>query len=429
MSNPLVRTNPPSRYLEGDIFQTEPETEPAKAAFLVFLGPSEHIVMSTNSQFPYKLATLSDARGDLSKRWRITFYVWDSRISNLVRKQVWISAKFKTKAQRTAEANRLIQGINKLLVEGYHLTNEAPAKKQTSAKVLTWVEAFNWVYAHREPSLRQRSRETLALIRTELIKWCTLRGLEHLPVHLVTQYHCDDFMQWIRAERRVGNATYNNYLSFLKLNFNYLVDRDRIVKSPAFRLKPLKTEEAESVHFPPEVKKLLLDNYPEELKILAQYIYYSFVRPGELRKLRVKHIHTHTIFVPGSISKNRKSQHVLIPPALERLLQQLQVRSYPPSYYLIGLRGLPAAKPVSTNYFTSKHLIVKRELQLPQEYTLYCWKHTGVTDTYRETRDIDFVSRQCRHSSLDMTKRYLRGLGMLADYPQQDSLPDLGLYL
>lgn len=425
-SNLLVRTKRPSSYLEGHIFQNEPRIEPRQGDFQGVFGQTETIVMSKKESFPYKLAQLSDAGGDPSKRWRIIFYVWDINSNSLVKKQKWISSKFTTKAQKTAEANRLIKSINQLLVEGYHIGQPTP-KKAINQTLWTWVEAFDWVYKHREPSIRKRSQQTMELVRRELKVWLKLQGILHLPISQVRYEHCDEYMQWLRRDRNLSNTTYNNYLSFLKLNFNYLVSQQKLDYSPATRLKTLNIEESENVHFPKKVKNKLLEAYPESLRIVAQYIYYTFIRPGELRKLQVRHVHEKSIFIPGNISKNRKSAHVIITPAMERLLQELQVRKMPPSYFLIGEQGKPSQRQIGINYFTAMHLKIRKALDLGEEYTLYCWKHTGVTDTYRQTRDIDFVSRQCRHSSLDMTKRYLRGLGLLLDYPHQDELPDLGL--
>lgn len=421
-----MRTEPPSSYLEGDIFQAEPESEPKAKAILDFIGPAEHILMSTSSQFPYRMAKLSDAGGDSTKRWRIDFYVWDTRKNDLVRKQKWIPSKFKTKAQKTAEANRLIRSINQILAEGYHL-GEPIHKPEPKKTFWTWIQAFDWVYEHREPGIRKRSQQTLELVRKELKVWLELNRLSNLPLTHVTLDHCDEFMRWMRVRRKIGNTTYNNYLGFLKLNFNYLIQHDKLDRSPAVRLKPLPLIEAESVNFPTEIKNTLLEHYESNIRILAQYIYYSFIRPGELRKLRVKHLREKTIFIPGYISKNRKSGHVLIPPALEKLIVELGVRNAPPEHFLISHDGKPGKKGTSPNFYTSRHLALRRKLDLSPAYIFYCWKHTGVTDTYLATKDIEFVSRQCRHSSLDMTKRYLRGLGLLTEYPGQEQLPDLGL--
>lgn len=423
-----MRTNRPSSLLEGQIFPTETESE----TIFSILSPTGHgqtVSMNPDSKYPYKLAKLNDAGGDITKRWCIFFYVWDAGKHQLVRRQKWIPAAFRTKSERTKEAQRLIRQINQLLAKGYHLSGDAPAPTP-KAELWTWIEAFEWVYEHRKPSLRKRSIQSLELIRTELRQFCEAQGLLNLPLSFVQPQHCDDFMQHLRISRQISNLTYNNYLTFLKLNFNYLVKRDKLRHSPASSLPRLKVEDSEQVSFPPDVRQKLLEAYTArypELLILAKYIFSSFIRPGELRKLQVKHLGHKTIYVPGRIAKNKKTEHVLITPGLEKLLTELNVRSYPPDYYLISHDGKPGAKPTSPNYYTSRHLKIRIKLGLPESYTLYCWKHTGVTETYLATRDIDFVSRQCRHSSLDMTKRYLRGLGLLLDYPHRDQLPELSL--
>jgi integrase len=427
--NLLVRTDPPSRHLEGDIFQTDTDSDTDFRQDLNIPSSGEASFMDKSAKYPYRLATLNDRGGDPIKRWSITFYVWHTGHHKLVRKQLWISAKFTTKAQKQAEAVRKIRGINELLAKGYHL-GAAPAKAVPKKDNWTVLQAIDWVKERKSPGMRTRSIQSFQLFRTEFERWLGIQGMDRLPLALLTFDHLDSYMHWVRMERGIGNETFNNYLNFIKLTFNHLVKSGKLDFSPAAKLERLKTEQPTNVSFPAPIKAKLLAAYQEqspELAFFAQYIYYSFIRPKELRLLRVSHILDKTIFIPGTISKNRKSEHVLISPALERLIGSLGVRQAPAHYYLIGHDGKPSARPVSPNFYTSRHLEIRRALQLPELYTLYCWKHTGVTDTYQQTLDIEFVSRQCRHSSLDMTKRYLRGLGLLREYPLQGQLPDLGL--
>jgi hypothetical protein len=66
-----MRTNSPSRYLEGHFceFEPDPESEPANGRFLFSPTSFESVVIDDQSKFPYKLAVLNDANGDTSKRW------------------------------------------------------------------------------------------------------------------------------------------------------------------------------------------------------------------------------------------------------------------------------------------------------------------------------------------------------------------------
>ena len=82
-------------------------------------GQESQLVLETNEKFPYKLASLSDAKGDVKKRWHISFYVWHKHEGKLTRKQVYLSNKIKTKAVRYREADKMIREINRLLQSGY----------------------------------------------------------------------------------------------------------------------------------------------------------------------------------------------------------------------------------------------------------------------------------------------------------------------
>ena len=380
--------------------------------------------------YPYKLAELYDANGDLSKRWRVTFYVWSTVTHSLIRKQKWISAKFTTKSQRIKEADRLIKSINRLLAEGYHINDKtAVSFSRKNETVISWVEAFQWAQTSKKSAVRYRAEAMISFIIEHLGGFLKQKKLTNLPVQHVTRDHVEQFLEYLYL-RKVGNATKNGYLKFVKILFNTLVQAEKIGKSPAQSFKLLPEEEATQQAFGPELKKIFLDRYKEdcpEILPLVQWTFYSFIRPGELIQLQVKHVLEQTVFIPGHISKNKKAEHVLISPALESFIQKHGIRKLPEHYFLIGYDGLPGKKAPCKHYFSNRHKAVREALGLPDEYKLYCWKHTGVTETYRQTRDIDFVSRQCRHSSLDMTKRYLRGLGLLLDYPHRDQMPVLEL--
>jgi integrase len=379
--------------------------------------------------FPYRAAELYDAGGDLTKRWRVTFYVYNSETHQLVRKQKWISSKFKSKSQRLKEADRLIKAINKLLAEGYHISPNSPSKSIKSSPLMSWIDAFRWAASQKKSSVRYRSEAYFEFIIDNLQSYLVAHKMANFPLQLVTREHVQDFLNSL-FKREVGNSTKNMYVKFVKILFNALVQAEKIAKSPGQSFKPFSVDQATQQAYGAELRTALLAKYqaecPEILPIV-QWIFYTFIRPGELLKLRVRNIQANTIFIPGQYSKNKKSEHVLISPALEKFIQKHNIRSCPEHYFLIGYDGLPGPKAPCMHYFSNRHSRVRDLLFLPQDYTLYCWKHTGVTETYLATRDMDFVSRQCRHSSLDMTKRYLRGLGLLLEYPHRDQLPELSL--
>ncbi len=68
----------------------------------------------------------------------------------------------------------------------------------------------------------------------------------------------------------------------------------------------------------------------------------------------------------------------------------------------------------------------KQPLKLTDRpYDLYGWKHTGVIALYQATKDVKLIQRQCRHSSLDQTDKYLRDLGLFLNDEQLSDFPAL----
>jgi len=126
------------------------------------------------------------------------------------------------------------------------------------------------------------------------------------------------------------------------------------------------------------------------------------------------------IQIVGSNSKNKKTQYVLVTEPLRKLLVAMNIKELPGDYYLFG-----GEKKLGEQYITKHHTAVLRRLGYGTDYTLYSWKDTGACDLYLATRDIEFVSRQCRHHSLDQTKIYLAGMGLLLDQKNINIAPSL----
>jgi len=80
---------------------------------------------------------------------------------------------------------------------------------------------------------------------------------------------------------------------------------------------------------------------------------------------------------------------------------------------------------MTRGWTTERFKKVKRKFKLNVNYSIYGFKHTAVCKWYEQTKDIVRVQRICRHTSIDMTARYLKSLGVMTDQYKIDSLPDL----
>lgn len=179
----------------------------------------------------------------------------------------------------------------------------------------------------------------------------------------------------------------------------------------------------------------------EQLKLLRIYIqslkphfwlacalqYYCFIRPNELRYLRIADIDfvRHKIFLSHTFTKNKKDQFVSIPVPLRDLLKPLN--NLDPRLYIFGYnRDFKPSKKLLTRgrlgmYFTQ----VLQTLGIEGRYSFYSLKHTGVERAVRAGVNIKEIQVQLRHHSLDMVNEYLKNLGVFELKDIDDKFPPL----
>ena len=152
------------------------------------------------------------------------------------------------------------------------------------------------------------------------------------------------------------------------------------------------------------------------LRYLA-IIYMAWARPVEICRLRVADIvisndQDYIKFKAGN-TKNNQGNFVQIVPPLKNLLQEIDLKKYPPNYYLFSDGFLPGPVALSRKYITIKwNKIVIRGLCVNKR--MYALKHTGNIEYLLKNKgniDLKWQQTQNRHKSSMMTDRYNRRLG------------------
>lgn len=202
--------------------------------------------------------------------------------------------------------------------------------------------------------------------------------------------------------------THNEHLGTFRRIFKWLekpemvegIEMMKAVSTPAKYFQQYQVE---------RIKKELCEHDPS-LWLACQFIYYCFIRPGELRLLKVGDIHFDDwkICIRASISKNKKEQYITVPIAFRRDLEPLKRRS--PAEYVFY--HLDCTKPLGINTLLNRFRKVLRRLGFGLEYKLYSWKHTGAVGCARSGVNLEQIRIQLRHHSLDEVKGYLRQMGV-----------------
>lgn len=216
-----------------------------------------------------------------------------------------------------------------------------------------------------------------------------------------------DFFTHLANEKH--GKTHNAYLRCFKQVFKG-VGQQALLNG----IEPLNAKSSPAKYFQrhqiERLKKNLLEQDPE-LWLFCQFIYFCFIRPGELRQLKVGDIlfDEWKICLPSHVSKNKTQQYVTIPVAFRPSLERLKERS--PQEYLFP-SNMDVTKPQGANAMLSRFRKILNEMGFGQEYKLYSWKHTGAVACVRAGVGVKQLQIQLRHHSLEEVDRYLRQLGV-----------------
>jgi integrase len=351
--------------------------------------------------------TLKSFSGDCSKRWHFVFYqVFDNGVKRRVRFYGGINRKH-TAAGRYSEALALLTKLESGLF---------PERFEAVAISALLSDYFE----QKAVYLRPKTRATYATKVNSFIAYCSEKRVDSLQ-H-ITKAFC---LRWL-ATVKGSNVTVNSYRNTLLLFFE-LLRKDKRIESNPFRLIEKRSEEKVSkapfsLSQIESLKAAMCESAPA-LWLACRLQYYCFVRPGELRLLKVEDLNIDEGFikVPAAISKNKKAQVVSVPLAF---LPELAawVKGLPQNYYIANR----AALPVGRDYFLKQHKKILNRLGFSSKYSFYSWKHTGAVMAVKAGINLKDLQLQMRHHSLDQLNEYLRGMGIMDSGDLKSRFPGIG---
>lgn len=207
---------------------------------------------------------------------------------------------------------------------------------------------------------------------------------------------------------RKHRQTYNDYRAIFKRILKGLGELELLdgVEHVSATSTPAKYFQTSQIA---RLKKHLVEKDPD-LWLACQFLYYCFIRPGELRLLKIGDIYfdENKICLRSEISKNKKQQFVTIPVGFRESVAALAYRA--PEEYVFYKSD--CTKPVPINYFITKFRVVLKQLGFGLEYKFYSWKHTGAVACVRAGASLKELQIQLRHHSLEEVDKYIRQLGV-----------------
>jgi integrase len=370
-----------------------------------------------------KLPVLYNFKNDLSKKWFVEYAYKNPFTNKLQRFRVSGNInKFSDVQARSIAASELIleysrklkNGWNPFLNDGFVYDHLAYSQISKKRKIDFTIEQFlNEVFNQIEVGLRPK---TLSKYKGQIRTFCY--WLQESKLHKIEckeflTSHCESFLRKFES-----STTRNDYRKNMKMFWERLIINGRADKNPWKTVKKA-TERRQGLKpfnkFQIEQLKTIFTKENPQLLLFCMFQYYCFVRPGELRLLKIENLDFDncTVQIPANIAKNKKQESVWLPDHFIPTLKQWKLDYQNPSFYIFGKNGMPGPKYLPVNYFSNKHREILRRLNFSTDFALYSWKHTGAKALATKTGNVKELQMQLRHHDLNTTDIYLKSLGIM----------------
>lgn len=235
--------------------------------------------------------------------------------------------------------------------------------------------------------------------------------------------------------KKTSSRTRNNHKSSLSALFSIMeskldiIDRNFIKDIPNEKTKG-KTDRTLSKDQLEKIVGYLKESDPT-LLLYIKFVAYNFLRPVEVNRLKVKDLDLQEGFIYFK-AKNKPLKKKIIPSIYINDLRALDLEKYNPEDYLFTLKGTPGEWNATDNNrrdrYSKRFKKVKDKFDLGEEYGLYSFRHSFITNLFQYLRTkkglsfnsaIDEIMPITGHSSKEGLMNYIHNID--ADIPKDYS--------
>lgn len=293
--------------------------------------------------------------------------------------------------EREAYAKKLRDAVNYHLEKGFD-----PFEEELKVEVRNWtlVQGLNYYKQNLvNRGIRKRTQALYGSVLKCLYKY--LAPVLNEDITKITKAHILSAFRRGQAERKWTNATYNNYITFTRTIFNFLINEEILKENPC-KIKFLPESFKRNKPFPTEIfEKIRNESTPDFLRFIM-FLYHTATRPSEAIQLKYDNIlrDRKLLYIPLAIAKNRKDG--LVPLT---------------NYVLENYKGEGLIFNDVDRHYSRQFSKIKKKLKLDSAYTMYSIKPTRALHLVNDGVDIYTIMQLFRHSNPMTTMAYLRDIG------------------
>lgn len=342
----------------------------------------------------------------------VEYFVFDPVGGRMVRRHIRLTRLLKRIAGRRNKllaAQQVADSMNAKLRGGW-----SPLYESEDSRLYTRLPDLQarFLAAKKAEGCRSTTLVQYRSVTDLWLRWCEDNGLAGLYSGTFLRAHAVRYMD-DQLEQARRHRSYNNTLKVMKAFFQWAVEHLYAKENPFAGQKVLKKEPKIRILVPPEARRQIAAHYARvrpAMNIVCQLVYSSAIRPAEILRIQLKHIHLDRryIFIPGENAKNHRDRFATLTPSLVAMLKPVTERFGDPELYLVGKNENldPDTQPVNKSYFQKSWERMRRATGLPKEMQLYSLRDTGLTDLLHAGVDPLSVQHHADHSSLAMQQIY-----------------------
>ncbi len=392
------------------------------------------------------LPKLCDFGGDMTKQWFVYYSYRSPKSGRMVRFRVYNGmAGAQEPEERYQHADKCISEIEKKIRSGWNpfdddkdviyedqLKYSHLARKQGRLKKSN--RTFNFYMSkwldENKVNLSPATYTTYKSKYRIFQQWLEKEKLDRYEMACFDQEQARKFVKHLFDDRKDGNNTVHGYIRTLKSFFTWAIKKGVGIRNPFDEIHITKRPRKSAKYFNDtlleKVKNEVIKR-DKQLWLSVQLQYYCFIRPGREQIYMLVgdiDIHQGTIQVRGEIAKNKMTKTVVIPEPFLKYLIEIGIDKYPAENYLFGNQGIPGPIHLGKNHLYNQFVKVRIALNLPKDYKLYSFKHTGAVKASKVVTIKD-LQMQLRHSDLGMVDEYLKQMQVTDSDDLREKFPEM----
>ena len=357
------------------------------------------------------------AREEAKQNWYVEFFYHNPQTDRMDRFRFTKNLnRLKDAKEKLSQFNRLCEAYKIALEGGWSPIDEKAndrLKRKVSSLTLEAARSLFEEY-HIAKGTRKKSRQSYL---SKVNQFIAYYGPDR-KVSEISDYEITEFLNFMEKKFSWTGVTYNSSRIILNNYFRYLKVNKYISENPVTDIETRTkiATESHQIFSDKDFKTIMkwLNEHDHYCLFFVKMIYYTCIRPKELRHLQLRHISLErgVITVPASIAKNKKSLPVSIDASLRKELRELKIDSYPDTSYLLGsTQTIISEKRVGENTPYNRFQKCLKATKLDEKnYTLYSFKHFSNVQKFKAGWTLAEICSANRHGSLVETETYLKDL-------------------